>query len=145
MDTENNIKENCLKIKIERNSYKNGALIFSIFNSETGHYDKANDLSDQNPLLKFTSETKELSEYADELILKLIETYKRLDTVQILFRGIPEDYSILSDSLNRNAGQNTGFVIIPNNYMSPGDLCDFVNKCVDTLNKKVKNANFFKK
>lgn len=129
--------ENVLKIKIERNVYGGGALNFYIFNPETDEYEGKNAVSDENRLLKYTSDTRDLTEYAREMLSVLADTYRRIDRIEIHFYGILEDADILSAALNDVIGTDTRITLIPHCDISPEELLARLNGYIDSLNKKI--------
>lgn len=122
-----------IKIKIERNKYQTAALDFWIFNPETEQYDEKNAFSDENRLLKFTAETRNLDEYASEMLLTMLSTYKRLKKIQLEFYGDLADYDILNNSLTE-LGSVADCVINPHCDLDPAILRKRINECIKSIN-----------
>lgn len=125
-----------INIKIEKNNYKSGSLDFWIYNSEADDYDEKNAFSDENRLLKYTSETRDLADYADELIKMLLYTYRRMKGIEVEFFGELSDYNVLREALNKQT-QDSRYVIIPHCDMDPSGLYECLNKYIVELNSKL--------
>ncbi len=130
-----------IKIKIERNKYQTAALDFWIFNPETEQYDEKNAFSDENRLLKFTAETRNLDEYASEMLLTMLSTYKRLKKIKLEFYGDLADYDILNNSLTE-LGSVADCVINPHCDLDPEIFRKRINKAVSNVNKYLSGKEY---
>ena len=126
-----------VKIKIVKNDYQNGALDFCMFNPEKNDYDEINAFSDENRLLRYTSDTRSLKEYADEMMQTLVETYSRIiqqSRLEIKFYGTVADAEILKESLEQAVEPGTKVLFTAHCETDPNAFKHSVHNAVAVYN-----------
>lgn len=132
-----------IRISVEKNVYKSGTLNFRIFNPETEDYGELNEFADENRLLRFASESRELTECAEELLSVLVSTYKRMKKITLEFKGTQSDYEILLNA-SKNVDPGAELVISPSFDLDPKYIIEKANEYIREINMLI-SANQFKR